>query len=135
MSRKVTKDIALTLIPFVKKIECVANMRRPKSKSCIEFAKQMMSANLKKKNPTLECDMFFHDEDIKPFIKVEFSDGSKWHVETDEMTAVDLRADFYAKAEAVEEAAEEADGDFSMDEGGAGKGKGAKPAAKPAGKK
>lgn len=136
MAKRVTKSIALELIQYCKKIDCVANIRRPGSKSAIEFAKQMMSTKLKKKNPTIQVNMLFHEDDQAPYVYCEFTDGQSLKIETGEIHLPDIRAQFFARAELAEEAAEEAEGDFSMDEAGGAKGKtAAKPAAKPAGKK
>ena len=51
---RVPRVLAMELIQFVKKIEVKANFWDPKAKSAFEFARQMSSPKLKKKNPTYE---------------------------------------------------------------------------------
>jgi len=105
MSRRVSKVLSLELISYVKKLEIRANFFNKDSVSAFEFARQMSSHNLVKKNSTYECVMFRQpDVSYVPNMKVEYTDGSIFEMPTVNQTAADLRALLYEKAEEAEEA-------------------------------
>jgi hypothetical protein len=104
MSKRIPKQVALELIAFVKRVEVRANFFDPKGKSAFEFARQMSSPLLQKKNPNYECVMLKQpQEDFTATLKAEFSDGSIFETETSPYTAADLRSLFYEKAEEAED--------------------------------
>ena len=107
---RVPKNIAVQLIPFVKKIEVTANYWDPKATSAFEFARQMGSAKLIKFNPTLSVQLNRTTSMDPPFIHVEFTDGTSWDTETFPTKAVDLRNELYSRAEDAEDAIEDLEG-------------------------
>ena len=105
MSKRVPKQVAMELIAFVKRVELRASFYDPKATSAFEFARQMSSPHLQKKNPNYECLMVRQiDEDFPASLKAEFSDGSVFETETSGHTAADLRSLFFEKAEDAENA-------------------------------
>jgi len=105
MSKRVPKTVAMELIAFVKRVELRANFYDPKATSAFEFARQMSSPHLQKKNPNYECLMVRQpNEDFAASLKAEYSDGSVFETETGEHTAADLRSLFFEKAEDAENA-------------------------------
>jgi hypothetical protein len=144
MSRRITKTLSMELIGFVKKLQVNANFWDKNSKSAFEFARQMSSPNLAKKNPQYECIMI-KEPDVKyiPKMRAEFLDGSVLEMDTNQHTCAGLRALFFEKAEEAEEAIAVKGGggagtadkaDAAKGKGGAkgGGGGGGKPAAAPA---
>lgn len=135
MSR-VPRTLAMELIQYVKKIEVRANFWDPHAKSAFEFARQMSSPKLKKKNPTYDFKFEVHDTDEPPVVMAEFLDGTKWVSPTREYKCSELRSELYSKASDAEEVLEASGGgkdeDSAGGKGGASKG-GA--AAKGGGKK
>lgn len=106
---RIPKQIALQLIPFVKRIEIRANYWDPNSVSAFEFARQMMSDRLKKANPALHVELFRHDTKEAAKIHIEFSNGTVWDTDTYPIHAIDLRNEMYLRAEDVEDALEDLD--------------------------
>ena len=95
----------MELIAFVKRVEVRANFWDPKGKSAFEFARQMSSPQLQKKNPSYECVMLKQpEENFVASMKAEFADGTIYEVETAPHTAADLRGLFFEKAEEAEDA-------------------------------
>lgn len=104
MAKRIPKTLAFELIGFVKKLQVNANFWDKGAISAFEFAKQMSSPNLAKKNPSYECIMVREpDPEYIPKMKVEYVDGSILEMETNQHTAAGLRALFYEKAEDAEE--------------------------------
>ena len=105
MSRRITKQISHELISFAKRLEVRAHFFDPNATSAFEFARQMSSPKLQKKNDKFECIMVKQDDPaFKPIMKAEFLDGSTMELETSSYKAVDLRGLFYEKAEEAEDA-------------------------------
>jgi hypothetical protein len=109
---RVTKEVSHDLIQFAKSMKFYADVWDPKASSAFEFARQMMSPKLAKKNPNFECDMYYNEEKLPPRLEAKFSDGSTWTTETSEYKCSDLREIFYDRAMAVEDAAESAGADL-----------------------
>ncbi len=103
---KLTKEITLDLIQYAKKLNFSANFWDPSAKSAFEFCKQMNSPKLKKKNPSFECSMIYHDLKTAPLMTAVFSDGSEWTTATDKHTAFQLRQNFWERTVFIEEKAE-----------------------------
>ena len=104
MSKRITKQISHELINFAKRVEVRAHFFDLNATSAFEFARQMSSRHLQKKNDKFECIMVKHpDPNFKAIMKAEFVDGSVMEIETGEYKASDLRGLFYEKAEEVED--------------------------------
>ncbi len=106
MAGKITKELAMELIPFAKKLHVSANYWDPTAKSAFEFCRQMASPKLKKKSPSFDVEMVYHELNKAPTLYAEFSDGSKWNTETTDLSSAQLRLAFYERAMIVEELAE-----------------------------
>jgi hypothetical protein len=104
MAKRVPRQLAMDLIAYVKRLEIKAHFWDPEAKSAFEFARQMSSKHLVKKNATYECVMLRQESpEFVPKLKAEFIDGSVLEMETRKQTAADLRALFFEKAEEAEE--------------------------------
>jgi hypothetical protein len=122
------KALSHELIQFAKNVQLTANYWDSTSKSAFEFARQMSSPKLKKKNPQFECNLLYTESDDPPSLVAQFSDGSTWKTSTAAMKASDLRQEFFDRCARIEDIAEMS-GNLS-DTGGDKKGAAAKPAAK-----
>ena len=96
------------------------------SRSALEFARQINSPKLKKKNPAFKFELDFVSENVPPLLTAEFVNGSKYELDTSALKAQDIRKDFFGKIEDVEN-------EIEME--GAGDGGDDAPAAKSAPKK
>jgi hypothetical protein len=120
MAKRVTKTVAMELIQYVKKIEVKAHYWDPAAKSAFEFARQMDSPKLRKKNPAYDCQFIPQGPEFAPAtVEVEYVNGSKWFTHTDTLQLPELRAELYGRAEEVEDAIERAGG--GKDDAPAGK--------------
>ena len=111
---RIPKQIALQLIPFVKRIEIRAHYWDPNSVSAFEFARQMMSDRLKKANPALHVELIRLEKIETPRLHIEFLNGSVWDTDTSAIHAIDLRNEMYIRAEDVEDALEDLDSGMNL---------------------
>ena len=100
------KNITHDLILYAKKLEVKANFWDPRAKSAFEFARQMTSPKLKKKNPSFECNLVYLDSEELPSLTAQYLDGSKWVTQTVDFSVGDLRSQFYERASRIEELSE-----------------------------
>lgn len=88
------KAAALDLINFAKKLSIRANYFDRTSGSAFEFARQMGSPHLLKKNPGFEFSFVIDEESARPAsLRAEFINGQVWEVETGEMHCSELRSE------------------------------------------
>lgn len=113
MSR-ISKAVAMDLIAFAKTIQVKANFWDPKAVSAFEFARQMSSPNLKKKNPSFECNLTYLESADPPSLQAGFSDGSTWAIDTAGFKASELREAFYSKCARIEDKTEMAGGETTI---------------------
>jgi hypothetical protein len=111
---RIPKQVALQLIPFIKRIEIRANYWDPNAVSAFEFARQMMSDRLKKANPTLHVELIRHETKEAPKLHIEFSNGTVWDTDTFPVHAIDLRNEMYIRAEDVEDSLEDLDSGMNL---------------------
>ena len=116
MAPRVTREIASTLIPFIKSIALTGRFWDPFSKSAYEFYRQMDAKKVKKINPNIAISFTeFDDPNQIPTLKAEFIDGTKLEIQTKGLSSADLRYNIFSMAEEVEDKLDDADGD--VDEG------------------
>ena len=124
---RVTKEVSLELIKYVKSVGVRVNYWDPKASSALEIARQMTSKRFKKVNPSLKVELQLHEDSDPGVMKVEYVDGKVWETQTGEHKASDLRRELFMHARLVEDMVEET-GDGQMDDSEAeqagGKGKG-----------
>ncbi|RYH28584.1 hypothetical protein EON65_11615 [archaeon] len=112
MTPRVTKEVAATLIPFIKNITLTGRFWDPYSKSAYEFYRQMNTKKVKKINPNIVISFTeFEDPNQIPTLKAEFIDGTKLEIPTKDLTSADLRYNIFSFAEEVEDKLDDADGD------------------------
>ena len=109
MSTRIQKHVAMDLILYCKNLHVFASSKDKKCISALEFYRQMSSPKLKKQNPSFDCTFQFLKEISPAYLKAEFSDGTKWEINTGDYTCANLRSMFYERAMQAEEIAEELD--------------------------
>jgi hypothetical protein len=97
----VSKDVARSLIKYVKKIHIEGNILDMTSLSAFEFARQMNSRHLKKSNPKYEWS-FDPSPKIGGYLKAEFVNGEIWETETKGFSCSQLRDELFTIAEKIE---------------------------------
>lgn len=112
MAPRITREIATTLIPFIKSISLTGRFWDPYSKSAYEFYRQMDAKKVKKINPNIVISFTeFEDPSQAPSLKAEFIDGSKFEIPTKGLSSADLRYNLFSLAEEVEDKLDDADAD------------------------
>lgn len=111
---RLPKSVAMDLITYAKNLQFRANFWDPKAVSAFEFARQMSSPKLIKKNPQFNCNLRYIEVAEAPTMTAEFSDGSTWTVDTAELKANELREKFYSRCARIEDSAEMAGGETTI---------------------
>ena len=92
---RVTKEVSLELIKYVKSVGVRVNYWDPKASSALEIARQMTSKRFKKVNPSLKVELQLHEDSDPGVMKVEYVDGKVWETQTGEHKASDLRRELF----------------------------------------
>ncbi len=103
---RVTRDIAMQLVPFIKSISYTFDLSDKTARSGYEFVKQLYTAKVLKVNPSLQAKLI-ETPMSPPTLVATFLDGSTYNLNTSQNTLSEIRSIIFDRAQDAEDVLED----------------------------
>jgi hypothetical protein len=103
---RVTREIAMQLVPFIKSVNFTFDLSDKAARSGYEFVKQLYTSKVLKVNPNLQA-AITQTPKSPPTLSATFLDGSTFNLNTSQSTLSDIRSIIFEKAQDAEDMLED----------------------------